>query len=98
MPPALYTETERLRRIYRVLVMLYQENRSQAEIAAEMGISPATINRMIREGHERGLIEIKIRPPFGGGEESLAATLKRLGGLEQRDGRASRPRPIRRSC
>lgn len=83
MPPALYTETERLRRIYRVLVMLYQENRSQAEIAAEMGISPATINRMIREGHERGMIEIKIRPPFGGGEESLAATLKRLGGLER---------------
>jgi DNA-binding transcriptional regulator LsrR (DeoR family) len=83
MPPALYTETERLRRIYRVLVMLYQENRSQAEIAAEMGISPATINRMIREGHERGMIEIKIRPPFGGGEESLAATLMRLGGLER---------------
>jgi DNA-binding transcriptional regulator LsrR (DeoR family) len=81
MPPALYTETERLRRIYRVLVMFYQENRSQAEIAQEMGISPATINRMIKEGHERGLIEIKIRPPFGG-QESLAAALKRLGGLD----------------
>ena len=80
MPPALYTETERLRRIYRVLVMLYQENRSQAEIAQVMGISPATINRMIKEGRERGLIEIKIRPPFVG-QESLAAPHKRISGL-----------------
>lgn len=82
MPPALYSETERLRRIHQVLVMFYQENRSQAQIAAEMGISPATINRMIREGRERGLVEIRIRPPFGG-QESLAAGLKRLGRLDK---------------
>ena len=97
MPPALYTETERLRRIYRVLVMFYQENRSQAEIAAEMGISPATINRMIREGHERGLIEIKIRPPFGGRGEP-GGDLEAAGRAGQRDWSCRRPRPTRRSC
>jgi DNA-binding transcriptional regulator LsrR (DeoR family) len=81
MPPSLYTESERLRRIHRVLVMLYQEKRSQAEIAVEMGISPATINRMIREGHERGMIEIRIRAPFGA-EAGLTVSLQRLGRLD----------------
>lgn len=80
MATALFSDTERLRRIHRVLVLLYQENRSQAEIASEMGISPATVNRMVREGHERGLVEIRIRPPFGS-ESELADTLARLGRL-----------------
>ncbi len=41
-----------------MLVRLYQGT-ARGEIAARMGISPATINRMIREGHERGMIEIR---------------------------------------
>lgn len=80
MAASLFSDSERLRRIHRVLVMLYQEHRSQAEIAADMGISAATVNRMVREGHERGLVDIRIRAPFGS-EAELAATLTRLGTL-----------------
>ena len=81
MPRPLYSESERLRNIHRVLVMFYQEHRSQADIAAEIGISPASVNRMIREGHERGLVDIRIRSPFDA-EEGLSAALRRLGGLD----------------
>jgi len=80
MATPLYSESERLRRIYQILVLFYQEHRSQAEIAKHMGISPATINRMIREGHERGLVEIKLHAPFGM-EAELKTSLKQLGNL-----------------
>jgi len=81
MAPSLFSDSERLRRIYQVLVLFYQEHRSQADIAKHMGISPATINRMIREGHERGLVEIKLRAPFGT-EAELKTSLKQLGHLQ----------------
>jgi DNA-binding transcriptional regulator LsrR (DeoR family) len=80
MAQALYSETERLRRIHRILVMFYEEKRSQADIAAELGISPATVNRMVHEGHERGLVEIRVKAPFAT-EADLAATLVKLGKL-----------------
>lgn len=81
MAPPLYSDSERLRRIYQILVLFYQEHRSQADIAKHMGISPATINRMIREGHERGLVEIKLHAPFGM-EAELKTQLKQLGNLD----------------
>ena len=81
MASPLFSDTERLRRIHRVLVMLYQEHKSQADIATEMNLSPATINRMIREGHDRGLVDIRIRAPFGP-EAGMAQSLKRLGRLD----------------
>jgi DNA-binding transcriptional regulator LsrR (DeoR family) len=81
MPQPLYSDRERLRRIHRILVMFYQEGRSQAQIAADMGLSAATVNRMVREGHEQGLVEIRIRAPFEG-ESGLTKTLERLGGLD----------------
>ena len=80
MPPALYSETERLRRIYRVLVMLYQENRSQAEIAAEMGISPATINRMIREN---GWVVNDYQKSIGGRSVYVVVAQSQNGGRVQ---------------
>lgn len=81
MAPPLYSDSERLRRIYQILVLFYQEHRSQADIAKHMGISPATVNRMIREGHERGLVEIKLHAPFGM-EAELKTQLKQLGNLD----------------
>ncbi len=82
MAAPLFTDTERLRRIHQVLVMLYQEHKSQADIATALSLSPATINRMIREGHERGLVDIRIRAPFGP-ETGMAQSLKRLGRLDE---------------
>jgi DNA-binding transcriptional regulator LsrR (DeoR family) len=61
--------------------MFYQEHRSQAEISSALGISPATVNRMVKEGHERGFVEIRIHTPFGP-EAGLAASLKQMGHLK----------------
>ena len=81
MAQPLWSDSERLRRIHRVLVMFYEENRSQAEIAAALGLSPATVNRLVKEGHERGLVEIRVRTPFGSAADHASA-LKRLGRLD----------------
>jgi DNA-binding transcriptional regulator LsrR (DeoR family) len=55
---------DRMRKIHRILVMHYVENLSQAEIAKRTGISHPTINRLVKEGHERGFVEINIRSPM----------------------------------
>ena len=69
---------DRLRKIHRILVMHYVENLSQAEIAKRTGISHPTINRLVKEGHERGFVEISIRSPiqqlFDIEKQLLAAT------------------------
>jgi DNA-binding transcriptional regulator LsrR (DeoR family) len=54
---------ERLRRLHRVLVMHYAEGLSQAEIAKRTGLSHPTVNRLVKEGHERGYVQITIRSP-----------------------------------
>ena len=52
---------ERLRRVHRVLVMHYVEGLSQAEIAKRTGLSHPTVNRLVKEGHERGYVQITDR-------------------------------------
>jgi DNA-binding transcriptional regulator LsrR (DeoR family) len=59
------TEFERLRRLHKVLVMFYQQNISQAKIAEMTGLSHTTVNRLVKEGQERGLVEITVKSPFG---------------------------------
>jgi len=55
---------DRLRKIHRVLVMHYVEGLSQAEIAKRTGISHPTVNRLVKEGHERGYVQIQVKSPF----------------------------------
>lgn len=55
---------DRLRRLHRVLVMHYVEGLSQSEISKRTGLSHPTVNRLVREGHERGYVEINIRSPL----------------------------------
>ncbi|WP_435103336.1 sugar-binding transcriptional regulator [Arhodomonas sp. AD133] len=55
-------ETER--RIYRTLQMHYLEGMKQSEIARVTGDSVATVSRLIKQGHELGMVEINIRSPF----------------------------------
>ena len=44
--------------------MYYQDDQTQAEIAEKLGLSRVTINRMIKEARELGLVEIKIKTDF----------------------------------
>jgi len=54
---------QRLRRIHRVLVMHYIEGLSQAEIAKRTGLSHPMVNRLVKEGHERGYVRIEVKSP-----------------------------------
>ncbi len=58
------TEFERLRRLHKVLVMFYEQNISQAKIAEMTGLSHTTVNRLVKEGQERGLVEITVKSPL----------------------------------
>ena len=75
------TEFERLRRLHKVLVMFYEQNISQAKIAEMTGISHTTVNRLVKEGQERGLVEITVKSPFGNMTD-LGAVIAELGRID----------------
>lgn len=47
-----------------VASLYYQGRRSQAEIAAEVGVSRSMVSRMLDDAHRRGLIDIRINWPL----------------------------------
>jgi len=53
-----------VRRIYTALTLHYVDGLTQAQVAERMGQSHSTVNRMIRAGHDMGMVEITIRSPF----------------------------------
>jgi DNA-binding transcriptional regulator LsrR (DeoR family) len=53
-----------MRLMARVLTLYYEEGRLQSRIAAELGLSSAKVNRLIKQGRELGMVEIIIRTPF----------------------------------
>ncbi len=55
---------ETARQIHRVLVMHYLEGLKQSEIAASMNLSTAKVNRLIKQGRDKGMVEITIKSPF----------------------------------
>lgn len=69
------------RQMHKALVMYYLEERSQADIAKELGVAHATVNRMIKRGRAEGLVQIKITSPI---QDLLVleARLAKLGGLK----------------
>ncbi len=58
------TDFESMRRMARVLTLYYEEGRLQSQIATELGLSSAKVNRLIKQGRELGMVEINIRTPF----------------------------------
>lgn len=75
-------DTAVARQMHQALVLHYMEGKTQAEIAHELGISHATVNRLIKRGHQMGLVEIRIKSPI----EHLVgieARLVALGGIER---------------
>jgi len=51
------------RQMHQALVLHFLEGLTQAQIADRLGISHATVNRLIKRGRQLGLVEIKIRSP-----------------------------------
>ncbi|MFN7037269.1 MAG: sugar-binding transcriptional regulator [Bellilinea sp.] len=46
----------------RVAWLYYEQDLTQAEIGARLGLSRITINRLLKEARESGVVEIRIRP------------------------------------
>lgn len=53
-----------LRLIARVLTLHFQEGQLQAEIAKNLRLSTAKVNRLIKQGREMGMVEFRIHSPF----------------------------------
>ena len=51
------------RQIHQALVLHFLEGLTQAQIADRLGLSHATVNRLIKRGRQLGLVEIKIKSP-----------------------------------
>lgn len=60
--------------------LYYLERRSQAEIAARMGISRSSVSRMLSEAQQQGIVEIRINDP-GGRVHELEQDLQNKFGL-----------------
>lgn len=73
---------EASRQIYRVLVMHFLEGMKQSEIAAELDLSTAKVNRLIKQGRQQGMVEIKVKSPFQP-LIKVEAELKRLGNMKE---------------
>lgn len=65
------------RLVSKVLFSHYKENRSQSDISKSLDLSPAKVNRIIRQAREDGLVEIILNIPHMGVmelEKQLVAT------------------------
>lgn len=55
---------ETARQILNVLTMHYSEAMRQSEIASKLGLSTATVNRMIKQGKDLGMVQITLTSPY----------------------------------
>ncbi len=56
---------DRLELLATIASMYYEENLSQVEIAARTGYSRSMISRLLQEARAEGVVDIRIRYPFG---------------------------------
>ncbi len=62
--------------------LYYEEGRTQADIAAEMGVSRATVSRSLRLAHEIGAVQIRVVDPHSDCSE-LSEEVKTRFGLQR---------------
>ena len=72
---------EGMRLMARVLTLHYEEGHLQSRIAMELGLSPAKVNRLIKQGRESGMLKISVDSPFQRGFE-LEQNLTRQSNLK----------------
>ncbi|RFZ86834.1 sugar-binding transcriptional regulator [Shinella sp. WSJ-2] len=64
LKPAPREEIVIARQMHQALVLHFLEGLTQAQIADQLGLSHATVNRLIKRGRQLGLVEIKIKSPM----------------------------------
>ena len=55
---------DQMRLIAQVLTLHFEEGRLQSEIATELGLSSAKVNRLIKQGRRLGMVQITIKSPL----------------------------------
>ena len=55
---------ELIRRIHTVLAMHFLEGKKQSEISVLLNMSTATVNRLIKQGRELGMVRISVDSPY----------------------------------
>ena len=55
---------EQIRRIRAILVMHFLEGKKQSEIAVQLNLSTAKVNRMIKQGRELGMVQVSVNSPY----------------------------------
>ncbi|RDI42020.1 sugar-binding transcriptional regulator [Nocardia mexicana] len=69
--------------LYAAAKMYYEEDATQAQVAAKLRVSRATVSRLLSQARRQGIVRIEVRAPHGGEDADLAATLAEAIGLQQ---------------
>ena len=59
--------------------LYYEDGLTQAEVAAQLGVSRPQVSKMLAHAREAGIVHIEIRPPIAGDAELLNLLKQRFG-------------------
>ncbi|CAA0100435.1 Sorbitol operon regulator [Starkeya nomas] len=68
-----------IRRMHRILTMHFIEGMKQIDIATRTNLSVASVNRIIKQGRDLGMVEITIRSPFESAFDAARKLAERAG-------------------
>jgi len=68
---------------YEAAKAYYEHNQTQAEIAARMGVSRATVSRLLTEARESGIVRIQVINPHQQGTDELAVRTAEVLGISR---------------
>lgn len=79
--------------LYTAAKLYYDEDATQAEVAAKLGTSRATVSRLLSEARRQGIVRIEVVPPSDYSQEDLAERVAAALGLQHVYLSASLPPP-----
>ncbi len=65
--------------LVRAATLYYLEGKSQAEVAAAIGVSRSNVSRVLSDARRLGIVEIRINDPFGRATELESALMHKYG-------------------
>ena len=68
--------------LYAAAKLYYLEDATQAEVAAQLGTSRATVSRLLSEARRQGIVTIQVLAPEAAGADGLAGRLADVLGLD----------------
>lgn len=72
-----------VRTIYKCCSLYYEDSKSQQEICDYLGVSRATVSRMLKAGREQGIVTIEVKNPVKYSYGALEKELMRKFGLKE---------------